>query len=940
MAMTFCLTLNAQYYSPGRSAYNIKWRTREFNSGKFIYPDYFEKGAARFTMMYDSLTESINYGMSLPAMSMPVVVHAENVSSNGLVILAPNRSELLSIPDIDNFATEWYAHLVAHEYRHAVQYANLSAHFFKPLSWFIGQQSDLISIGMVPLWFLEGDAVMAETQASDFGRALQPSFTMAYRAYLDGEMPDFSRDKWYTGSYRDYIPDHYSLGYQLVRYSRNQYGVDMWDKIMDYTSRYPYTIFARKIAMKKYYSTSTDDLLDRTMLEMQSYWAQLPVRENSAQQVVETPHRDFTKYKSPVIINDSTVYIVKESYDRASRIVSLDTRDSSEDVVANIGVLYTPPSMYGSKLLWSEVRQSLFWEQKNTTKICYYDLNEGNKGTISTPEPNPMFPVIIDDMLAYFAYDYSGVFSLVIGKRSMPLKGVSSVHGLAYDDRTATLVAIILQAQGMSIVEIDVNDGAINYITQPSRTTVSELRAAHGVLTFSSIASGYDEVHTLDLASGIERRLTTSRYGSFSPSAISDSGRVYLTSYSTDGYLLGYQDVDNAKDSVVGYSYLPQNVVNLKAVKLEIVNIDSLSMSIEKALETTSEQTLESQSRPYSKAAHMINIHSWMPLGFNPYDIVDESSFDFALGLTLLNQNILGTLVGSASYRYTDAGHLGSAKIDYEGLPVKFELEAEYGGEQLYYGYVLDGSGLEAPGTNFSASLMAYLPMTISSDYHTRTLTPVAEYSYINAKGYLGSSTPVSDYIGQMGLALYYSDYVRMAYRDILPRWGYNLKLSRVSSPNMDIFSELYQFRAGVYTPALMPHHSININAAVQYQEPQMMNFYNKELYPRGAESSSIAASKYLASRIDYQLPLAYPDWGLNSIVYFKRLRLGLNADFARFVEVNTSEWNNVWSYGATLYFDMHALRIPVNLTTFSVSVYKPSDNKGVVAGVNFSLPL
>ncbi len=33
-----------------------------------------------------------------------------------------------------------------------------------------------------------------------------------------------------NGSFRDYTPDHYPLGYMLVAYGREKYGMDFWRK--------------------------------------------------------------------------------------------------------------------------------------------------------------------------------------------------------------------------------------------------------------------------------------------------------------------------------------------------------------------------------------------------------------------------------------------------------------------------------------------------------------------------------------------------------------------------------------------------------------------------------------------------------------------------------------------------------------------------------------
>jgi hypothetical protein len=64
------------------------------------------------------------------------------------------------------------------------------------------------------LWALEGDAVMNETLMSSYGRGLQPRFSMGYRAWGDQIGRDHKGrvrkniDRWFCGSYRDYIPDH------------------------------------------------------------------------------------------------------------------------------------------------------------------------------------------------------------------------------------------------------------------------------------------------------------------------------------------------------------------------------------------------------------------------------------------------------------------------------------------------------------------------------------------------------------------------------------------------------------------------------------------------------------------------------------------------------------------------------------------------------------
>ena len=155
---------------------------------------------------------------------------------------------------------------MTHEYRHAVQYGNLHRRFMKWVGYVVGQQAGLLSSVLLPIWFLEGDAVMNETQMASFGRALQPSFTIEYRAYLTEGTKKFPLDKWFCGSYKNYIPDHYQFGYQLAAWSREQYGDDMWSRVAEYGSKYPYTILTTKWALHKYYRTSVNEIARNTWM--------------------------------------------------------------------------------------------------------------------------------------------------------------------------------------------------------------------------------------------------------------------------------------------------------------------------------------------------------------------------------------------------------------------------------------------------------------------------------------------------------------------------------------------------------------------------------------------------------------------------------------------------------------------------------------------------
>ena len=67
------------------------------------------------------------------------------------------------------------------------------------------------------------------------------------------------------------------------------------------------------------------------------------------------------------------------------------------------------------------------------------------------------------------------------------------------------------------------------------------------------------------------------------------------------------------------------------------MNLDTVRFS-------AADSTLQSgrfRRKRYRKVPNLVNVHSWMPVAFNPFDAVDEHNIDLNLGVTLLSQNLL-----------------------------------------------------------------------------------------------------------------------------------------------------------------------------------------------------------------------------------------------------------------------------------------------------------
>ncbi len=159
-------SVRAQYYSWGADAAALRWKHLRTEDVRVVFPDTASALAHRTLHYIQAVRPTITHGFSHPPLKIPFVLHTENFQSNGLVMWMPKRIEFLTTPSVDSYSMPWVKQLVAHEYRHAVQYNNLNRGLIRILSYLIGQQGSTVGLLFMPLWALEGDAVMNETEMS------------------------------------------------------------------------------------------------------------------------------------------------------------------------------------------------------------------------------------------------------------------------------------------------------------------------------------------------------------------------------------------------------------------------------------------------------------------------------------------------------------------------------------------------------------------------------------------------------------------------------------------------------------------------------------------------------------------------------------------------------------------------------------------------------
>jgi hypothetical protein len=199
-----------------------------------------------------------------------------------------------------------------------------------------------------------------------------------------------------------------------------------------------------------------------------------------------------------------------------------------------------------------------------------------------------------------------------------------------------------------------------------------------------------------------------------------------------------------------------------------------------------------------------------------------------------------------------------------------------------------------------------------------------------------------------------------MAHSDFLPPWGVVLSASYTLNPTTDDFGHLAVLYGKLYTPGFAKHHSLSLAASYQtsiggFQSDYILSglaFKSTRLLPRGFSSYDIHNKNYVATSLNYQFPVWYPDGGWGGVIYFKRLRLNLGGDYASFSKPAFNENGDIvnlrrelWAYGGDIIVDFNIFSLPHSATaTATLSLYGKSSNgplgKGKRFYINFGLGL
>ncbi len=914
-------TLFAQYFQAGQDPASVKWKQINTFDFQIIYPNTFDKEARRLASVLKEVYEYAGKSLNHNPRRISIILHTHTAKSNGFVAWAPRRMEFYATPHQGMYAQDWLEQLAIHELRHAVQIDKIQLGLPEIFKIILGQQAAIMSVAAyLPTWFLEGDAVCAETALSKAGRGRQPSFLMNFDAQLAEKGP-YSYHKAYLGSYKDFVPNHYELGYRLIGEARVRYGKDVWEKVLNHVARKPLNFWNFDNKLKEITQKNKSGLYTEIIgNEREKVLAGIAHYRDEGKWLTPLKKR-YTGYRFAGYLPDGKLIALREGLSDIGRIVSIDPGSGKEKVLFTPGYYdIESVSVTDGIVVWTERRPHARWTHSDNSVICFY--NHKNKRVWEIMAENKVFaPALSPDhsRVAVVEVDLRNNYSIVVmdvttGKE---VKRFSTPENYFYMvpswEDNENLLAVILGKKGKSIARMNPYKGTLTELLPFSYTDIKRPVRKGEYIYYIGAYNGKNELYALN-ESGEVFKVATSRFG-LTDHHLGEEGKTLVSDYSSDGYRLKELFLNSDRFE------------KINPVKPHVYPL-AKALSVQEGKQLTFEKSDDAfASGKYPKAKGLLNFHSWAPAFI---DVDDEGLYP---GFSLLSQNKLSTAETVLGYKYDADMKTGKwhGNFKYMGFWPVIEVEGELGKDGVKGPFILTRehqNGEIVPVDTISKLLWNQsdlrinisLPLSFAKFGYQQLVYPQVGWEYSKAKM---EDRRLSNRDGDVHLLkyrLYIHNLQRMAYQDVFPDWGQVVDITYKHTPggNRD-HGELFAAQGRLYFPGLLKNHGIKLYGGLQLKSDARSGLSDVVRFPRGVGKR--INDQLFSFGADYKLPLLYPDWNLGKLLYIKRVKADLFYDFSA---IEGNENRNISSFGAELTTDCHFVGFPIPVDMGLRMAYSP----------------
>ncbi|WP_420152460.1 hypothetical protein [Siphonobacter sp.] len=897
----------AQLGNASQNPASIRWfqyRTPHF---QIIYPEGLDSVSNRLANTMETVYEPVSKTLGRKPRRIPLVLQTQTTVSNGFVTLTPRHTEFYITPPQDaNFlgTNRWLDLLAVHEYRHVVQNEKAMTGISKGLFYLFGYNATNFLKTGIPDWFAEGDAVCTETALSPGGRGRIPEFNLLFRTQLLSRNKPFSYPKIVAGSYRDNLPDWYVLGYHLTNYARRKLGPEVWNTVLDRYYRFPFYPFSFSDKLRKISGLRTEDLYQEAAADFTQQWAAQQAVASPAPQVSTKPIRVYTDYEYPQLLPDGRIVALKSGLANIPAFVLLDGQNETK--LYETGFLQNSAtlSLGQTTLVWAEQHFDPRWGMRDYTVLKTLDLRTGTTRQV-TRKSRYFAPTISPDgrTILTVSIDTEGKSQLVLVQASdgqvlrtfpNPQQSLYQQPRFAADGRRAIMVRQVGSQKTLTILNLETGQSQDVFPLQTQN--LSQPLLYDDWVLYNAPYTGTDQIYAFHRINQKHYAVTQRPFG------------AYHAALSPDGRTLAFQDFTEQGHRIARLPFNPAEWTELTEIPTAPTrSFGPLVQQENNPALLTSVPNQSNVRKPYSKA-NLFNIYGWGP-------VLTSSETDLSVGIQ--SQNLLSTAFTSAGYTYNANERQGrwEGNFSYYGWYPVIDVSVASAGRQTVFSLdeqpPIDSLRKDYWRQNeFNVGLR--MPLVLTHSKYREGLSLAVQANFIQTQGYdlpLRSRTePGRHSLSATTVSLSYSRLLRQAKRDVQPRWGQTFSLYARNTPfGGALQGNLLALQTRLYFPGFFPHHSIRLYGGVQFQgSGDSYVFGSPMFFPRGYVYAS--AAKLTTGTLQYQLPLAYPDWSLGRLLYVQRIKLNAFADLG--YAVTGDRTRTYQSTGVDVTFDFNVLRL------------------------------
>jgi hypothetical protein len=841
----------------------LQWKQINTSLVRIIFPTGLDSTAERiFNIITFIDTPTLNT-IGRKSKKISLVLQNQTTVSNAYVSLAPFRSEFFITPLQNSFelgSLPWPDQLTIHEYRHVQQYNNFNTGISKLFYDIFGDEGQaLANNAAIPNWFFEGDAVYNETNVSRQGRGSLPFFYNPYRSLWKAGK-QYNWMKLRNGSYKDFVPDHYALGFLLVAYGREKYGDKFWENVTHDAASFKGLLYPFQRAIKKYSGKDYVAFRKEALNFFKAQFAHdIPGKKQTGKQ------QTYVDEEYPAFGGGDTLIFMKSGYKQIPRFI-IRTGNTEQKLRVRD---YSPDNQFSyrnDKIVYAAYVPDTRWGYVDFSDLRIINIANGNQQTL-TRHTKYFSPNISEDGKKIIAVDVptntKSTLHVLDASTGRIIKVIPNPDRLFYTypkfygDKK--IIAAVRNPSGkMSLALIDADDGKASYLTPFSFNVIGFPFLLNDTVYFSYSYLKNDELFAYtfpDKKLWLIANINEQGVGKYQP-CVNNKNIVWST-FTAEGYRLNEAAKNEFQFKEINPDYPDKNTRSFGITALQKTNSNLLYGVTNDSFPITK----------YRKGFKLFNFHSLEP-----------SANDPEYTLTLLGENTLNTFQSQLACTYDRAEQFKRAgfSVIYGGFFPFLSAGINYTIDRraLYNGHLVKFNELE-PFAGFN------IPLNLSKGRSFTSLNFGSQYVY-NQSNYKGV---YKDTLGKISYSynsnfLSFTHQAQKASQQIFPRFAQTVSITyKTTLTHYDGFQ--FVANGNLYLPGFLKTHSIVLNGAYLRKDSiRQINFSSGFPFSRGY--SSINLFKMYKWGVDYHLPIFYPDAGFGNILYLLRVRANLFYDRTR----------------------------------------------------------